>query len=112
MSGFASKANGLMRAATNATLAEASVDLNAEVVAATPKGPSGNAADGWQFNRDPGQVDFFRGEALILQNNVPYAKKLEEGSSKQAPGGMLAPSLEKLPEIVEHIASRKGAANG
>lgn len=108
MADFTDKANEIMRRATNRALAKASADLRDEVVRATPKGETGDASEGWVFNRDPETVDFFRGEALSLQNAVPYAVKLENGLSKQAPNGMLAPSLEKLPALVEAAGRDEG----
>lgn len=36
---------------------------------------------------------------VALQNNVPYILALEEGSSSQAPGGMLAVSLDEVEAV-------------
>lgn len=104
MTDFARKADEIMRGATNRALAKASHDLRAEVKAATPKGETGDASAGWVFNRRAEDVDFFRGEALSLENHIPYAVKLENGLSKQAPNGMLVPTLERLPGLVEAAA--------
>ena len=52
------------------------------------------------------ETDFFRGGKLFLTNGVPYIKKLEEGSSKQAPQGMIAVTVAELRLFVERIAGR------
>lgn len=112
MDDFTRKADEIMRTATNRALAKASKDLRSEVEDATPKGDTGNARRGWKFDRDPDTVDFFGGETLTLKNDEPYAMKLERGASKQAPNGMLAPSLEKLPDLVEAAGREEGRRNG
>ena len=35
-------------------------------------------------------------DTIIISNNLPYAKRLERGSSKQAPGGILAPTIAEM----------------
>lgn len=107
-----SKADEIMRNATNRALARAARDLRSEVQDGTPKGDSGKARAGWRFDRDPDSVDFFGGETLTLKNDEPYAMKLERGASKQAPNGMLAPSLEKLPGLVDEAGREEGQRNG
>lgn len=47
-------------------------------------------------NNNPATIESFdlqRNSELIIQNNLPYAEKLEQGSSKQAPNGMLDISI-------------------
>ena len=47
------------------------------------------------------------GDTVFISNNVPYAKKLEEGSSRQAPQGILGTTVQelalKLNQIVESV---------
>lgn len=37
------------------------------------------------------------GQVFYLTNNLPYIRKLEYGSSKQAPGGMLRVAIKEIP---------------
>lgn len=39
--------------------------------------------------------------AIFLLNNLPYIERLEDGSSSQAPSGMVKITLEEYPYIVE-----------
>lgn len=43
------------------------------------------------------------GEAIYLVNNLPYARPLEYGSSKQAPQGMIRITVRRWKPIVEMI---------
>lgn len=45
--------------------------------------------------------NFKAGEVIYLVNNVPYINKLENGSSKQAPAGMVATTVLELGGIVK-----------
>ena len=44
------------------------------------------------------------GDTFTLVNNVPYILALEDGSSKQAPQGMLKRNLERFPGVVRAAA--------
>lgn len=48
------------------------------------------------------------GQVVYLTNSVPYILRLEEGSSTQAPAGMLTTTLREYPGIVENAASEAG----
>lgn len=43
------------------------------------------------------------GQTITLVNNLPYARPLEYGHSKQAPGGMVRLTVQKWQPIVEAI---------
>jgi hypothetical protein len=49
---------------------------------------TGRAKRGWRLLR--------RRFGFIINNYVPYIRFLEQGSSKQAPRGMVKPTLERL----------------
>lgn len=44
------------------------------------------------------------GDVIYLVNNVPYILKLENGSSKQAPAGMVGMTLTEFGAVVEEAA--------
>jgi hypothetical protein len=44
------------------------------------------------------------GDTAVMVNNLPYAKPIEEGSSTQAPRGMVAVTRMEFRRIVERIA--------
>lgn len=46
------------------------------------------------------------GDTLVLANNLDYAKELEDGSSRQAPNGMLKRNLTRWPELVKNAAAK------
>lgn len=43
------------------------------------------------------------GQTIALVNNLPYAQRLENGSSKQAPGGMVALTVQDFQVIAQKI---------
>jgi len=43
------------------------------------------------------------GQTIALVNNLPYAQRLENGSSKQAPGGMVALTVQDFHVIAQKI---------
>ena len=63
------------------------------VVERTPV-KTGQAREGWE-KTDSG-----------IFNTLPYIEKLEEGSSDQAPNGMLRITLEESQEIFDEIVKR------
>jgi hypothetical protein len=68
-------------------------DLKVELTRETPK-KTGRASRGW---RQSGRYDVAKqGEQEILRNDTPYVALLEEGRSKQAPHGMINPSIEAV----------------
>lgn len=42
-------------------------------------------------------------EAVYIQNNMPYARRIEYGWSKQAPNGMVRPTLGEVQANLERI---------
>lgn len=54
---------------------------------------SGTARRGWQ-NRYTGNIGR-SSKYLLASNRVPYIEVLEEGSSRQAPDGIIEPALRK-----------------
>lgn len=49
------------------------------------------------------------GDAVYLVNNLPYAQRLEEGWSTQAPGGMVALSIQKFDGLVRKVGTELNA---
>jgi hypothetical protein len=56
---------------------------------------TGRARDGWVKDN------------TTISNNVPYIGVLENGSSDQAPEGMVRVSLEEIPQIIAEITSQE-----
>jgi hypothetical protein len=55
-------------------------------------------------NNNPSTIESFdvqRHDLLVIQNNLPYAEKLERGHSKQAPQGMLDISIREELSVFE-----------
>ena len=46
---------------------------------------------------------FNAGDTIYLTNNLPYIRRLEEGSSQQAPAGMVALTVQEFAAIVKQI---------
>lgn len=66
-------------------------DINTEVIRTTPK-RTGRAQRGWRVR---GRYTL-GGNSTVLENMVPYIGILDQGSSRQAPGGIVDPSVRKL----------------
>lgn len=50
-------------------------------------------------------------QAIYLVNNLPYARRLEYGWSKQAPGGMVRLTVQEFQSIIKQIAEQiKGSS--
>jgi len=47
------------------------------------------------------------GEVIWLTNNLPYARRLEYGWSKQAPGGMVRKNVARIQRIVKAQAAKQ-----
>jgi hypothetical protein len=47
---------------------------------------------------------FKAGDTIYLTNNLPYIRRLEEGSSQQAPAGMVALTVQEFAQIVNQIS--------
>lgn len=45
-------------------------------------------------------------QALYWTNGLPYAERLENGYSRQAPRGMIAVTVEEMRPVVERLAGR------
>lgn len=43
---------------------------------------------------------FKPGNSIFISNNLPYARKLEYGWSKQAPSGMVRLTVQEAPELI------------
>ena len=48
-------------------------------------------------------LGFNAGETIFFANNLPYARRLEEGYSQQAPAGMVALTIQEFQSIVSAI---------
>ena len=48
-------------------------------------------------------LGFNAGETIFFANNLPYARRLEEGYSQQAPAGMVALTVQEFQSIVSAI---------
>lgn len=51
------------------------------------------------------------GDVIFISNNVDYIQYLEEGSSDQAPIGMVAKTLRRMPQIVRESVSASKREN-
>ena len=49
------------------------------------------------------------GDSFVLVNNLPYSQELEDGSSKQAPNGMLKRNAANWPSLVKSAAQGGGS---
>lgn len=104
---FRKRATDLVQTSANAALAESARKFAEKVVERTPY-DEGDAQAGWGFDAVPESADFFAGQTVSLVNREPYIRKLEEGSSDQAPKGMLAVTAEEFPDIVKDAARGQG----
>ena len=48
-------------------------------------------------------LGFNAGETIFFANNLPYARRLEEGYSQQAPNGMVALTIQEFQSVVSRI---------
>lgn len=71
------------------TVKEWGRELFTKIVDATPV-DTGRARDGWEIDEAP------LGGITWIENSVPYIAELENGSSKQAPAGMVIKSIEEM----------------
>lgn len=74
-------------AALTKAIAEVSQQTKNAAVSSTPI-RSGNARRNW--TKSTTARDF------VVENRVPYIERLERGSSKQAPRGIIGPTLDKV----------------
>jgi hypothetical protein len=49
------------------------------------------------------------GDVVHMANNLPYARRLEDGWSKQAPAGMVKLTVQRWQPIANEIIARIGA---
>jgi hypothetical protein len=61
--------------------------------------PSGRAA-GAELESNLGQL----GDTVYMANNLPYAERLEEGYSRQAPAGMVRTNFARVEQILKDKA--------
>lgn len=74
-----------------------------ETVNNIPVGASGGSA----FDEVAQVVSNYQGdESIFLSNNLPYTEVLENGSSSQAPAGMVKVTLAEYPHIVENAVNK------
>ena len=86
LEGVAGVQRDINRALTQAVQAIAD-DTKKSAVVSTPI-KSGNARRNW--TKSTTARDF------VVENRVPYIERLEQGSSKQAPRGIIGPTLDKV----------------
>lgn len=130
MSGFAAAVT-VQCAACAEAIAAARADgltaLSEAIVDGTPV-KTGNAQSNWQASLEAPAEDVIgiRGreatvrqvehvvaqiegdQTFFLANCVDYTKYLEDGSSAQAPSGMLALSIQRFPHIMREAAIKRG----
>jgi hypothetical protein len=71
------------------------------------KDKSGGATTGKMIGTINGKAG--EGDTVYLVNNLPYAQRLEEGWSSQAPGGMVALSIQKFDGLVRKVGTELNA---
>lgn len=83
-----------LRVEIGAHLDNVFADLRGELTKKTPK-RSGRASRGWQKTGsfEPGRQ---QAPQEVLRNDVPYVGLLEQGRSRQAPRGMIGPSVDAV----------------
>lgn len=89
---------GRARANWNATTGSANTTTD---LGATEADVPAKQQEGSELIRVTG---FANGEHLFLANGLPYIESLENGSSAQAPSGMVALTIEELTPVVEQLA--------
>lgn len=104
--------------AVDDTLRKVALVANQTVIMATPV-DTGRARANWQvsinapittetgstdaqgqMSRNAGVIQGYRGGEIILQNNVPYIGRLNEGWSAQAPAGFVEKALQSAASAV------------
>lgn len=76
-----------LQRAIEQTIREVAAETQKSAVVSTPV-RSGNARRNW--TKKTTARDF------VVENRVPYIERLEQGSSKQAPRGIIGPTLDKV----------------
>lgn len=120
----------LTREQTGTVVRKVSMDLLRSVVMLTPVDTGraranwqvaiGEPAGGWEeYSGGPGaaaarainagtatieRIDVGEDVVVSITNNVPYIERLEDGSSDQAPNGMVRQSVAQFPYLVEEAA--------
>ena len=65
-----------------------------------PKGyVPGSLRDGWQIEE--------KGDTIVISNNLPYAVRVENGWSQQAPEGMMKVSVLEFEQIINQLSKRR-----
>lgn len=104
--------------AVDETLRKVALVANQTLIMATPI-DTGRARANWQVSidaevekeldstdvpttlaRNQGVIQGYRGGALIIQNNVPYIGRLNDGWSAQAPAGFIEKALQTAARTV------------
>lgn len=67
--------------------------LNNELAAGTPVA-SGRARRGWRVTGNP-QIGSGAITRVVIQNPVPYIAVLDQGTSRQAPNGIVEPAVRR-----------------
>ena len=76
-----------VRAAIQRAITEVAAETQKSAVSSTPI-KSGNARRNWTKKTTANN--------FVVENKVPYIERLERGSSRQAPRGIIGPTLDKV----------------
>jgi hypothetical protein len=76
-----------LRRAIERTVQEVAAETQKSAVVSTPI-KSGNARRNWTKKTTA--------NTFVVENRVPYIERLEQGSSRQAPRGIIGPTLDKV----------------
>ncbi len=71
-----------------------SFDIFGRVVKRTPV-DTGRLRNNWQIT-----PNIVLGKTVLISNNMPYAKRIEDGYSQQAPSGMVKVTVNEFDSIV------------
>lgn len=91
MSNNSKRAVAKLKEEIEADLGSFNDDLLRELKAQTPV-QSGRARRGWTSNSNP---SLSKPKDILASNRVPYIDRLDEGSSQQAPDGIVEPAMQK-----------------
>jgi hypothetical protein len=78
---------------------------NAPAVEVERLDKSGGSAIAEIVSTTPAKV----GSKTLLTNNLPYIRSLEEGSSKQAPAGMVRKNFLRIQQILDLVVAKRKA---
>lgn len=66
--------------------------LFTNLVSSTPI-DTGQAQRGWRSVFEMSKLIMTGGKKVVIRNNIPYIERLDKGSSRQAPNGIVKPVL-------------------